>query len=786
MRAGEPADSNDSNHEICKDVTAGSKVAYCAFLGIKRIPAQALNAVAKSGVWGTKIIASATGGLCKYYEGKPANEAVGMAFFDLGLSILFFPYRVFTVSAVLLEYGGRFTGCETAENTGAAMQKLLGEFKENILFSLPTLSICIPSAPIGMPEDQRVEHLMRYSLGRIKSSEAPINRAFDDCINALVDNYHWEPEIAERFNILLAAHLSEHLVYNHETKTVVFAESSASSTSNEMPTLTIEENDALRTRIFQIYDEAMSKTEEGLSESFGEYFSAVMIQETVDQHSESPLHALLHEAAKKIELTTKVDPKTEIAILYKNLQEVKDILHDGALLANICGRPQLAKSLSTGATGIERFVSGMTKLSDQKNNSFLSVISGTLSLFTGVAGVISGVVSAIQSISSNNQLTELQQIEKQLDHLDEKLNCIIKNQVAIAKALGAIFQKIDAIGARLENFEKTTNKQLRYLLFKDLKDAVLTAQMHLKKESIAPISTEKLYEALQTMQKWLCVDSHLPEMNGAIHAGVMRQDAVDLLSSPDIFALTNLLGFIVKRLQLAGIAMPNKFLVLPPMELYLAVAQTLYATLDSLNISGNTEGRRVVSKELQDTYSLFMEFIQFVNENDQLQRRLQQWYINKRIEFLHRLYAINPSGNVPLSQALSTYHRNEIYELLNSMEEARLVLSVLNQWTGRLGEFDIGSKAEYLKATFDQIEYHSTRHSWIIFFEDTSGARSWILSSRPYEYHPCGKMLDGNMLINWSGYSNEIGSFFKNVPSDIVKFFFKHSLFEFVLLHFAI
>src|SRR3989338_1856469 len=128
MRAQSSSDKghdDDSNQDaiLCKEVSAGSKVAASVCLGIKRLPgAVVLHTAAKSGAWGAKIVAAAAGGLSKYHRGKSPNEATSLALMDLGLSILFPVYRFCAVSSVVLEYGGRATGCETAEYTGIAMQ----------------------------------------------------------------------------------------------------------------------------------------------------------------------------------------------------------------------------------------------------------------------------------------------------------------------------------------------------------------------------------------------------------------------------------------------------------------------------------------------------------------------------------------------------------------------------------------------------------------------------------------------------------------------------------------
>ena len=389
-------------------------------------------------------------------------------------------------------------------------------------------------------------------------------------------------------------------------------------------------------------------------------------------------------------ITTKIEDNTISANnffntdgMLGNLKEISSMIGDAAFLANVLNQSELGQKLSLVSGGIDRTILGFEKTKNAV--SFFSSAAGALSLISGVTGILGAVgffsnhsqIKAIEALSG-----QIQCLGKQIEHLGKQLDCVLKNQMLMADTLIVAYQRIEDIHCRLRSFETATRKNFQFLTSKDLNEAIFK----LSKKSAISLSKEKLCDALEVLQLWLRVHLTSEMMNGAVYGGISPAESIQILASLDISLSADMVGFILKQLQYKGILIPDEYFKLPPMELYLRIFNLFCKGMEKIKPDSD-DGCESIATEVQASCALFSKLLKFLKQNE-IQEKLQLLYLNAFVEvkkiLVEKPLIILKRDKSHLYERLNgmdKIQKERLLDALNRMEETRLLMCVLSQWT---------------------------------------------------------------------------------------------------------
>lgn len=411
--------------------------------------------------------------------------------------------------------------------------------------------------------------------------EISIGDEFVNIVQSSAEKYEWSHVTEDQFSILFSFHVAQHLKYDEISGFKITSPQTRPCEYNE---------DILGEDVTSIYDNAMHAFESKIPALFAKHFTSPLMKNSFQDGmtlTEEQLTRLTEMTTAKMRETVaqpfgnndaRVSAQV-ISIDYNSLQiglrDIASMMQDGALLASILQKPAIAQSLSSVSTGIERAVSGIEKVS--KTTSLLSQFAGALSLFTGIAGIVSAVVGLFSDDKQEDKLDRLSEqlgnLGKQVEHLGKQLDCVLKNQMIMVDMLAITQRRIAEIDHRLIQFAKTTKLQFDFLKTKDLVEACVSIDRHLKKTNAVQLNAVEVRQKLMILETWLRDHLSSPIMNGAMYANALPAEALEILASAASDAASmNMIGFVLARLHHHNIAIPQQFLNLPPFQLYAEIA----------------------------------------------------------------------------------------------------------------------------------------------------------------------------------------------------------------------
>lgn len=646
-------------------------------LGIKKIPTFANKSP------GIKLLAAVSNGLSQFHKGEQANIAATMAAIDLGCST-FFIYRTARLAPPLLKAVG-------LDKTAIFLKSTLDGFNR----LLATILVNPDNIPLCDFMDQKMELLAN------RSQAVSISDEFVNIVRSSAEKHGWSTSVEDRFSILFSSYVAKHLSHDETTGFHITPPETQPTTIE--PT-TIDES-ALIDLIANNYNHVMAEFESTLPELYAEHFTSPTMINNLRQGvelTEEQLVQLTEATAAKINETVRHSPQgnalqraSDRDNWQVNLREISSMMQDGALIAMILHKPAIAQSFSSCGTGIERFTVGFEKL--HKTPSFLSKLSGAVTLFSGIGGLVSGIISFFtdQPDPMEQLSKQIENLGKQMEYLGKQMDCVLQNQRAMGEILFLNSKRLQEIDDQLKRFAKSTGQQLNFIAKQDLIQSTHNINLYLTEASAIPLNQEDLRRCLITLQTWLTASQHLcsTNMNGGIlneTKAASSKDAVAILSTfNDWESSTNMVGFILKQLQHMGIDIPVEYFDLPPLELYTKTLATYYYGLNKLERTGCNG--QAISKQLQNTYQQFSNLIRFLENNHRLWTSLYLMYQHylgqiKRIilddTFINAISQKNIHDH--LSQQPNSDTKNESLSCaLDKLEEVRLLLSILNEWTNQ-------------------------------------------------------------------------------------------------------
>lgn len=392
-------------------------------------------------------------------------------------------------------------------------------------------------------------------------------------------------------------------------------------------------------------------------------------------------------------------------IMQTSFNEISGMMQDLAALAVFCGQPTFANSLSVVSGNMQTTVNAWIKLESAPLGS-LARFSGALSLVTGFLGILTAIDSffnpkpdPMEQISKqlDHLSKQMESLGKQIEHIGKQLDSVLQNQFKMSEMLLFHSQQLEAIQFQMKQFSERTRQQLNFIATQDLIEAHHNIHLYLTKSSAAVLNQQDLHRWVVTLQTWITSPRHLcsKEMNGGLlnwNQPLPAREAVELLSTlTNWSSSTNMIGFILKQLQHRGCSIPDEFLSLPPLVLFLKTVSTYYHGLSALE-AVDPQGCQAISGQLKTTYGHFSKFIRMLPVKISFWRNLLDCYwdayqqveksVTQEIKFLKA-----PNQKTIREQFDDMpnvdFKKNQCVDALYHLEEMRLFLIILTQWAGQ-------------------------------------------------------------------------------------------------------
>lgn len=198
------------------------------------------------------------------------------------------------------------------------------------------------------------------------------------------------------------------------------------------------------------------------------------------------------------------------------------------------------------------------------------------------------------------------------------------------------------------------------------------------------------------------------------------------------------------------------------------------------------DGCHAFAEELEKKFTLFSDLLTFLEKNDEIWKQLQQQYLTRLTDVKAALCdLLYTSGDKSLQHALTMVSDSSgkiyLFDMLNAMEEARLLLVILSEWTHRFTFFvsALPSKNSLLAMTASDAHRFENSYSWLNGENESTG---WALTSarggRKYSALRYGSIIQ-------AGFGKPFQNPFANPDYNLMKLFFEKKLYEPLILHFA-
>jgi len=400
-----------------------------------------------------------------------------------------------------------------------------------------------------------------------------------------------------------------------------------------------------------------------------------------------------------------------------NQNEFSSIVKDVSILANIFNKPHLSNSLAQVNQGFERYIVGFEKLHNSTNN--LVKISSALSIVTGITSIFSGIFGLFGLFNSG--------ADRRLENISKQLDNVIQNQLKTYELLQFNTRQLEEIKGQIERFAEVTGKRLDFISVKDLISSVYNLHSYLYNTNPIPLEQSDIKKFLITIDTWLNAKQHLcsPQMNGAIlnlNQKLPSEESIKFLTNYQSHSVTNIFGFIVRQLQHLGCEIDNKYLNLPPLEIYLHTLLSYYEGLGKLD-NINQHGCITKSEDILEIYNLYKDFFEFLNSDkfweDIIRKYLNSYddsielIINELKSFRNTRESLYRNLMSLMNNILNNDSKLKIQNTLNNLEEIYTLIKTISKLIGNY-EYIIGeqlpNKENILRArVYDILEYTSRR-----------------------------------------------------------------------------
>lgn len=374
----------------------------------------------------------------------------------------------------------------------------------------------------------------------------------------------------------------------------------------------------------------------------------------------------LTERAQKLQKHFRTGELLESNVSFsEGCKAISSAANDLAIIANAWHLPG-GRELSIIGKGTERIAAGSLLLCMENAPAFATPL-GWLSVVAGIA-----VLTTLGDEDDENDA--LQELKRALVQLGMMLNQVLQNQQKIIDTLDVILKSVLDVEARVKQHQTETRNTLSFISTYQLQDACLAIQGDLAKTNAVSLTSDARREALSILERWL--HQHL------FHAGLSREAsgptssklAVETLSA---YPAMNTMGLILVQLQahLGTKQVPNEFVHLPPLNLFIHVAQLFLTGVLSAELPSD-DGCEALCKKLVDVVQTYEKLINYLRTESVIWDALFKQYEHQRNMVGRALSAANlPNQAVPIDSLVThDLKRRNLMDALDQMEERRLLL----------------------------------------------------------------------------------------------------------------
>lgn len=681
------------NAHVFKNISNGLK--YFA-IGAKKLPSiERFSPV-------IKFLNSITQTFKNYYKGENPEVAIGMTMVNLGFSMISVPYRVVRLTTPILHLVGFEDSVKFIDDAIDQFNKVIAT---NLINGGNLLLRCFIDNEL-------------ISFSQTCQNTHDISALYLHHIRNLSEKYHWPQSVEDRFNILFAHQVAQHLNYHDDHRVSVNPE--LTTLSQSYGAQKEFDQGALEHLITHVFDQIFDTFEKRVNENLQKYFQSTLtgslsVNEMAEPETllikmttagtEKIKHALANhsgsmEAARFYSTTRK---SYDMHALHDNLLEISSVMHDTALLAGFCNQPKFSRNLAAISNSVQHSAAAIMKINISKPAT-LARFSGGLSLVTGITGIISGIISLFRSdpdpleiISKqlNHISRQIENLGEQIQRLGKQMECVLKNQIAMGEMLILNTQQLDEIQCKLKQFAQMTGQQLHFITIESLIQASHNINLYLSNTSAIFIENSQLTQWILILQTWLTSPQHLcsKQINGALLNWTMpcsSKEAVEIFSSlKDWQSSLNMIGFILRQLAHKGIQLPEKYHNLPPLIVFMTSVNTYYLGLTKLERI-NAEGCQAIGQQMHDVFSEYSELMQLIGKNNRFWIQLLSLYLDafelvenllfNYLNFSHTVFRKNINDR--LHEISNTnLKKQKFLDALYQLEEIRLLIATLAEWT---------------------------------------------------------------------------------------------------------
>ena len=425
---------------------------------------------------------------------------------------------------------------------------------------------------------------------------------------------------------------------------------------------------------------------------------------------------------------------------------ISSAANDLALIANAWHLPG-GRELSIIGKGTERIAAGSLLLCMENAPAFATPL-GWLSIVAGIA-----VLTTLGDEADENDA--IAELKLALVQLGMMLKQVLQNQQKIADTLDVILKSVLDVEARVKQHQTETRATLSFISTYQLQDACLAIQGDLAKTNAVSLTSDARRAVLSILERWL--NQHL------FHAGISREAsgptssklAVETLAS---YPAMNTMGFILVQLQahLGAEHVPNEFVHLPPLNLYIHVAQLFLTSVLSAELPSD-DGCEALCKKLVDVVQTYAKLIDYLRTELVVWDALFAQYEHQRNRVGRALFAANiPNQAVPIDSLVTNdLKRRNLMDTLDQMEERRLLLVRLVEFAFDGGvETVLHQKIKLLESKQHILYTHaSTLYTVRNAYYPNSGTKtSTCIQQALRSGVDLNTPSDGGNILNYMGY----------------------------------
>lgn len=405
--------------------------------------------------------------------------------------------------------------------------------------------------------------------------------------------------------------------------------------------------------------------------------------------------------------------ETSLVQLAPHFQTLFTLSKDALTIANSFGNNHsLVTQIGGAVAGLERITSGAMMLSNASQvatgtasaASALGAMGPAMSAMTAVApyiAVAAGVAMLASSFIKHKPRGEqspMHALMVALQQLGNMIQQVLINQEKIYDTLQVALHRIDKLEDLIKHQHGETQAGISFISRYPLETATLAIQRYIKGNSPVILSPEAIGGHLTTLADWATQHLGSRSMNASSSGPTSPELSVGILAqnmqSPFI-----MIGFVLGQLRalLGGHRIPDEYFSLPALEFFIPTVQLYLEGMTKAKLPSD-DASASICKKLEKITETYNKLIQFFKDHSEIWIALFDQYQYQRNRVGRALSAVSiPNTDAPLEKLVANdMKRLQLMEALDQMEEKRLLLCILLNYTEGDLDSDLGKRIEAL------------------------------------------------------------------------------------------